>query len=149
MVPPTSLFAQVLKLVDWTAFERGVRSLQAEKHAKGFGCWDQFVSMFFCQMGAAHSLSEICGGPRTALGKLSHLGPSAAPAKSTLSYATTVRPRELYRLVFDRLLSKCQNLAAMLRMNLMSYRDLWAWLDAPFHVPLVEPTEKQMELIAK
>ena len=27
------------------------------------------------------------------------------------------------------------NLAAMLRFNLLTYRDLWAWLDAPFHVP--------------
>lgn len=111
MVPPTSLFAQVLKLVDRTAFERSVRQLQAEKHAKGFSCWDQFVSMLFCQMGAAHSLSEICGGLKTALGKLSHLGLTAAPSKSTLAYANMARPWELYRSVFDQLLSKCRIVA--------------------------------------
>jgi len=31
------------------------------------------------------------------------------------------------------------NLAAMLRMNLLTYRDLWAWLDKPFEEPNVGP----------
>jgi hypothetical protein len=36
-----------------------------------------------------------------------------------------------------------QNLAALLRMNLLVYRDLWAWLDAPFTSPppLAEPVQ--------
>ena len=38
------------------------------------------------------------------------------------------------------------NLAAMLRFNLLTYRDLWAWLDAPFHVPVLEPQVRQLEL---
>jgi hypothetical protein len=40
------------------------------------------------------------------------------------------------------------NLAAMLRFNLLTYRNLWAWLDAPFQVPVVEPAEKQLSLFA-
>jgi len=40
------------------------------------------------------------------------------------------------------------NLAAMLRFNLLTYRDLWAWLDAPFHVAALEPQERQLELFA-
>jgi Transposase DDE domain len=39
------------------------------------------------------------------------------------------------------------NLAAMLRFNLLSYRDLWAWLDAPFQVPIVTGSGEQMMLI--
>jgi hypothetical protein len=31
------------------------------------------------------------------------------------------------------------NLAAMLRMNLLTYRDLWAWMDDPYHTPRREP----------
>jgi len=31
------------------------------------------------------------------------------------------------------------NLSALLRFNLLTYRDLWRWLNAPFEVPLVEP----------
>jgi len=39
------------------------------------------------------------------------------------------------------------NLAAMLRFNLLSYRDLWAWLDAPFKVPIAVGVGEQMMLI--
>jgi len=38
------------------------------------------------------------------------------------------------------------NLAAMLRFNLSSYRDLWAWLDAPFDIPIIIPDVEQMAL---
>jgi len=38
------------------------------------------------------------------------------------------------------------NLAAMLRFNLLTYRDLWAWLDAPHQVPILESQENQLEL---
>jgi hypothetical protein len=38
------------------------------------------------------------------------------------------------------------NLAAMLRFNLLTYRDLWAWLDDPFGVPIHEPQEEQLAL---
>jgi hypothetical protein len=40
------------------------------------------------------------------------------------------------------------NLAAMLRFNLLSYRDLWAWLDDPFQVPILEPGPQQLSLFA-
>ena len=39
------------------------------------------------------------------------------------------------------------NLAAMLRFNLLSYRDLWAWLDAPFQIPIIVPEGEQMTLL--
>lgn len=126
MVPPTSLFAQLLKLVDRPVFERLVREHEAERDAKGYSCWNQFVAMLFCQMGAAHSLSEICGGLKTALGKLSHLGISAAPAKSTLSYANAVRPWELYQSVFDHLLLKCQTLASTHRRKFQFKNSLYS-----------------------
>jgi hypothetical protein len=39
------------------------------------------------------------------------------------------------------------NLAAMLRFNLLSHRDLWAWLNAPFKVPIATPEGEQMALL--
>jgi len=36
------------------------------------------------------------------------------------------------------------NLAARLRFNLLSYRDLWAWLNAPFDIPIVPPGAEQL-----
>ena len=40
------------------------------------------------------------------------------------------------------------NLAAMLRMNLLTYRDLWKWLDAPYEYPAAEPAEYALPLFA-
>jgi IS4 transposase len=41
------------------------------------------------------------------------------------------------------------NLAAMLRFNLLSYRDLWAWLNDPCQTPLIEPPPEQLSLFAR
>ena len=112
MIPVASCFSQLLSLVDRGTFARAVRQHQAERGAKGFGCWDQFVAMLFCQMGGAHSLREICGGLATATGKLVHLGLHQAPTRSTLAYANTHRPWQLYQTVFEELLKSCQSLAA-------------------------------------
>lgn len=112
MIPVASCFSQLLSLVDRAGFARAVRQHQAERGAKGFSCWDQFVAMVFCQMGGANSLREICGGLATAMGKLVHLGLRQAPTRSTLAYANTHRPWQLYQSVFEDLLKMCQALAA-------------------------------------
>lgn len=112
MIAVASCFSQLLSLVDRAAFARAVREHKAERGAKGFSCWDQFVAMLFCQMGGAHSLREICGGLATAMGKLVHLGLRRAPTRSTLAYANEHRPWQLYQAVFEDLLKNCQALAA-------------------------------------
>ncbi len=112
MIAVASCFSQLLSLVDRASFARAVRQHQAERGAKGFGCWDQLVAMLFCQMGGANSLREICGGLATATGKLVHLGLHQAPTRSTLAYANAHRPWQLYQTVFEELLKSCQNLAA-------------------------------------
>jgi hypothetical protein len=38
------------------------------------------------------------------------------------------------------------NLAAMLRLNLLTYRDLWRWLDSPFETPAIGPPTQQLLL---
>ena len=40
------------------------------------------------------------------------------------------------------------NLAALLRFNLLTYRDLWTWLNAPFERPRSLPTPTQVRLFA-
>jgi IS4 transposase len=113
MIAVTSCFSQLLSLIDRAAFERAVKQHKAELGAKGFSCWEQFVAMLFCQMGGAHSLREICGGLATAMGKLVHLGLRAAPSRSTLAYANSHRPWQLYQSVFEELLKQCQAMAAL------------------------------------
>src|SRR6516164_799769 len=104
------MFGQLLKLFPRTEFQALVKRTHAERHARGFTCWGQFVAMLFCQLGRAHSLREICGGLRSCEGQLSHLG-IPAPNRSTLAYANEHRPWQLYRAVFHELLARCQPLA--------------------------------------
>lgn len=68
--------------------------------------------MLFCQLGRAHTLHEICGGPAGCEGKLRHLGIPRAPKRSTLAYANEHRPWQLYRTVFQQLPAKCQAVVA-------------------------------------
>jgi Transposase DDE domain/Domain of unknown function (DUF4372) len=107
-----SIFSQTLQLFSRLEFESAVRKHRAERHARGFTCWGQFVAMLFCQLGHAQSLREICGGLVASEGKLKHLGLPAAPARSTLGYANEHRPWQLYQTVFQQLLEKCQQVVA-------------------------------------
>ena len=103
----SSIFCQLLKLFPRTEFQALVKEHRAERHARGFTSWGQFVAMLFCQLGRAHSLREICGGLASCEGKLTHLG-ITAPARATLAYANEHRPWQLYRGVFEALLARCE-----------------------------------------
>src|ERR1039458_9003239 len=107
-----SIFSQVLKLFSRGDFEKAVKEHKAERHARGFTSWGQFMAMLFCQLGQAHSLREICDGLACCEGQLKHLGVPVAPKKSTLAYANEHRPWGLYQTVFEQTLVKCQELVS-------------------------------------
>jgi DDE family transposase/uncharacterized protein DUF4372 len=107
-----SIFAQLLQLFPREQFQQAVGKHKAERHARGFTCWGQFVAMLFCQLGAAGSLREICNGLAASEGKLRHLGIPLAPSRSTLAYANEHRPWELYQTVFGELLQRCHSVAS-------------------------------------
>ena len=102
MVRSASLFSQLLQHFPRTEFDRLAREHGAERGAKGFTCWQQFVAMVFCHLAHADSLREICNGLACCLGKLSHLGLLAAPKRSTLSYANAHRPAAFFEALFWR-----------------------------------------------
>jgi len=110
MVRHGSLFSQLLAVFNRNKFEELVVKHMAERYAKGFSCWDQFVSMLFCQLAQAKSLREISGGLACCVGKLRHLGMEKAPVKSTLSYANQHRPWQLYRDLFHETYAWCRTM---------------------------------------
>src|SRR5882762_1453927 len=124
-----SIFSQILQLFSRAEFQAAVHEHQAERHARGFTCWGQFIAMLFCQLGRAHSLSEITQGLAASEGKLKHLGLSEAPAKSTLAYANQHRPWELYQTVFLQLLQRCQAQAGA-RQSKFRFKNKLVSLDA-------------------
>ena len=106
-----SLFGQVLSLISRTKFAELARQRGANRHSKGFTAWGQFVSMIFCQVMKAKSLRDICQGLRSFGGKLTHMGLSEAPKRSTLSYANANRPWQLYKDLFYETLKMCRDAA--------------------------------------
>lgn len=101
-----SILNQLLQIFPRTEFEAAVRETKAERHARGFRSWDQFVAMMFCHLADANSLREICGGLASCEGRLSQLG-IQIPAKSTLAYANGHRDWRLYERVFQSLYEFC------------------------------------------
>lgn len=108
----SSIFSQLLKLFPRAEFEGFVATHKAERHARGFTCWGQFVAMMFCQLARAHSLREICQGLSACEGKLKHLGLADAPKRSTLAYANGHRPWKVYQDQFYALLQRCRQEAS-------------------------------------
>ena len=108
MTPVCSVFSQLLQLISRGQFAQSVKQHQAERSAKGFTSWQQFVAMLFCQLGHLNSLREVCLGLASCESPLKHLGIDAAPKKSTLAYANAHRPWELYQSVFFHLQQKAQ-----------------------------------------
>jgi hypothetical protein len=100
MVRHASLFSQLLRLVPRGQFDKLLHEHGAEKGAKGFKCWTQFVAMVFCHLGRADSLREICNGLACCVGKLVHIGVARAPVRSTLSYANEHRPAAFFEALF-------------------------------------------------
>lgn len=106
-----SLFCQILKVIPRAEFERLVRGQEAEKHSKGFSCWEQLVAMLFAQLAGAVSLREIESGMKSACGKLNHLGVPQAPPRSTLAYANSHRPVALFEQLFYVMVAQCERFA--------------------------------------
>jgi hypothetical protein len=108
MLQVCSVYSQLLQLFSRGQFARAVKHHQAERNAKGFSSWEQFVAMLFCQLAHLNSLREVCMGLASCESPLKHLGISVTPKKSTLAYANANRPWELYESIFMQLLEKCQ-----------------------------------------
>ena len=72
MVARSSLFAQVVSRISRRAFDAAVREHGAEKGAKGFTCWEQFVAMLYAQMAGAHSCGRFAAAWPRRCGTRSH-----------------------------------------------------------------------------
>ncbi|CAO0819908.1 hypothetical protein DFAR_110002 [Desulfarculales bacterium] len=62
--------------------------------------------MLFCYLARADFLRDICQDFSCCMGKLSHLGVSAAPKKSKLFYTSQHRPSFLFRALFFKAMER-------------------------------------------
>jgi hypothetical protein len=101
-----SIMNQLLQVFSRNEFQVEVKKTKAERHARGFGSWDQFVAMLFCQLADAQSLREIVGGLSSCEGRLEQFG-ITTPKRSTLAYANRHRPWELFQNIFYKTSERC------------------------------------------
>ncbi len=57
-----SIFSQLLQLFPRLEFEQLVPKHRAERHARGFTCWGQFIAMLFLPIGASPLLARNLRG---------------------------------------------------------------------------------------
>src|SRR5215471_7261084 len=98
---------QLLQVFSRSECGQAVKETKAERHARGFKSWDQFVAMLFCQLADAQSLREITGGLSSCEGRLEQLG-TKVPKRSTLAYANEHRPWELFQHIFYKTAERCR-----------------------------------------
>jgi hypothetical protein len=58
----------MLQLIPRLEFQAAVSEHRAERHARGFSSWGQFIAMLFCQLGHAQSLGKSPAGWHPAKG---------------------------------------------------------------------------------
>jgi IS4 transposase len=97
----------ILKALPRGAFDRIVNSHQAEKHSKGFGCWDQLVAMVYAQLSGASSLRVLETGFNSQSTHHYHLG-TAPIRRSTLSDANVKRKAEVFSETAQLLMSQAK-----------------------------------------
>ena len=110
MAHHNTILNQMLKMFSRHEFQKAVSQTGTEYHARGFSSWNHFVAMLFGQLAGVDSLRGIEAGLATQSKHLYHSGVKPI-ARSTLAYANEHRSHELFKKIFEWMLSKCQPLA--------------------------------------
>jgi putative transposase len=86
---------QLLQHLTRAVFDRAVQQHKAERHCKGFRCWDQLVAMVYGQLSGAGSLRELEVGFNQYGAQHYHLG-TRAVRRSTLADANARRTPQVF-----------------------------------------------------
>jgi putative transposase len=103
----------MLGLVSRSRFERLVKEHQTEHGAKGLKSWTQFVTMLFGQISGQHGLRSMEKSMNNQRNGWYHMGITNTDReikRSTLSYANAHRDSDLYRAMFEGLVSEAQSI---------------------------------------
>ena len=98
----------MLDLISRSHFQKQVKELKTEHGAKGFSSWAQFVAMLYGQISSQHGLRSLEQGMNSQQNSFYHLGITREIKRSTLSYANANRDSDLFKAVFEKLVSESQ-----------------------------------------
>lgn len=96
---------EIMKGLPRGTFDRLVQEQQADKHSKGFGCWDQLVAMVYGHLSGADSLRQLESGFNSQSNHHYHLG-TGPIRRSTLAEANGRRKVEVFEQAARLLMSQ-------------------------------------------
>jgi hypothetical protein len=102
----------MLGLISRSGFEKLVKQHKTEYGAKGLRSWTQFVAMLFGQISSQHGLPRLQHGMNSQRNGWYHMGIANTDReikRSTLSYSNKHRDSDLYKAVFESLVTVAQS----------------------------------------
>jgi len=87
----TSVFSQIISLINYGDFRRSVRRYKGDRRVRRFTCWEQFLAMAFAQLTRRESLRDIEVSLAAHREQLYHSGFRSSIKRSTLADANEKR----------------------------------------------------------
>ena len=105
-----TVMSQILKIFSRHEFEALAKQHHTGRKFRKFDRWSQFVAMVSAQLSSRVSLRDLVANLSAQARKLYHLGLKPTN-RSTLARVNDEKPYTLYAALFEKLLSRCQNVA--------------------------------------
>lgn len=100
----TSVFGQLISLIDSKIISKSVSTCQSDRYVKKFKTKDHLISMLFCAFAKCTSLREVSGAMLGLAGKTKHFQLEHTPKKSTLGDANQRRESSVFGNIYNELL---------------------------------------------
>ncbi|HNX90155.1 MAG TPA: IS4 family transposase [Paludibacteraceae bacterium] len=102
----TSVFGQLISLIQPTIINQAVNAYNSDRYVKKFRTKDHLISMLFCAFAKCTSLREVSGAMLGLSGKTRHFQLEHIPFRSTLGDANQFRNAEVFGFIYHKLLKK-------------------------------------------
>ena len=102
----TSVFGQLISLIDDLLISRTSRNHDSDRYIKRFSARDHLISMLFCIFAKCSSLREVSGAMLGLSGKTKHFKLENLPYRSTLSDANSRRHCDFFCGIYNGLLKQ-------------------------------------------
>jgi hypothetical protein len=111
------VFSQLTKLLPKAKILQLAREYQADRYTKSFTTWNHLVTMLFAAFTKCQGLRELESGMSGFSARLSSMGVTHTPPKSTLADANIRRPSELFEAIFRASYRRLRSLLPDSRLN--------------------------------
>lgn len=105
-----TVFNQLFNFIPRHAFQKSADRLGADRYAKSFKAWQQFLLLLYAQATGKQTLRDITGGLQVHSSQLYHLGLKPIP-RSTIADGLERRNSDLFEALFHEMVRRAARLA--------------------------------------